>query len=335
MNRAATRIQRWYRRHIENWRRVRSVVINQIEKKKIDTVRMELSHFALAYYQRFAAKLKTQRRVFTWAAKPLQCYLRAVPDHVEMQKQMQHIIMVQSICRCHLVKKNDDEFTKSSFIDTKHEVMKLYEMFNAPFTKRALFCYATKDITKSSLLIASEQLSKLKARKELFMHRDKYLDHLDSIVKELDRCKRDPNLVQIIARVYQPTIKLSTVIKPAEPKRKGIFSRFSRTSKSLAAEAQQEQEEEEEKEHALQPPKINPDTGDFMNEPVLIPVPTTMPYVSKLEHLPFSVIMKQIVHVMFSPTSSIERVNWSAVIMFNYVMKLKQVPKTTNKINLE
>jgi len=267
------------------------------------------------------------------------------------EKQVQHVIRTQSTIRTIHMQKSQIKMLKEQLTIKKLKLLRLFERNRVSYVQRAMFYFNTRHENFSSLKAVNQQLRYQQSQKLPSMSFDQYNKHLDVLCKKMiSKCGKQ-SFTNQLQRVYQPTLrKLQPPGTPSSappfsiplafPKRKKkndkqhpLTKRHSairlplpkkelkskknkgkhrRThSASQLQIAVQRKQIEEEEEDTKEPPK---------SENVIIFVPVHMHHAEKLSDLPTEMVIQAIVKAMFAPGSSLERIQWSSVILFNYII---------------
>mmetsp|Transcript_7887 Transcript_7887/g.11696 ORF Transcript_7887/g.11696 Transcript_7887/m.11696 type:complete len:496 (+) Transcript_7887:31-1518(+) len=322
---AATLIQRWYRdmlplrrtfkAYYEKLLKARKMEI-QKKTKTLDKAKTQLELTILVQHHVLMYKelVKTQVELQTRAALPIQNFVRMHKCQFKMNVIEAAAQVVQNSVRMHLVRMKDDMSLELQIQNIKLSILKYYEVLCAPYTRRALFIYNTRNVSRNTYQMCIEELRFLQSKNDRFMNQKAFRKHMTFILKQLMNNSRNPQLQSIVRSVFQPEIVYRDALgyarhannKGQRIEKSGWLSRFRKKKK--------------------QPKKPFDEVVDDIqasNENALIienPTALDGGEVENRNELPFGYILKEMVKLMFSSESTIQRANYSTVIMFNFVM---------------
>eukprot|EP00817_Percolomonadidae_sp_ATCC50343_P006003 CAMPEP_0117430766 /NCGR_PEP_ID=MMETSP0758-20121206/10319_1 /TAXON_ID=63605 /ORGANISM="Percolomonas cosmopolitus, Strain AE-1 (ATCC 50343)" /LENGTH=368 /DNA_ID=CAMNT_0005219141 /DNA_START=89 /DNA_END=1192 /DNA_ORIENTATION=+ len=238
--RAATRIQRWYKRKRETRVERKMYYIQRMIAKRVtipqNQIRQQLTQHRYNSIKEHIVTLqsrirttqqleKERERQLEKTARLLQRLIRQQLDQHKVNEliEEQHIIRVQSLIRKQLeiqkikeqkqmVDEEEDEQQVNKRHNQRlvHKVMVLYELLNVSYIRRALFIFHVKHetIEKATALIEQELHFYSKVH-EFAMTDTLYDQHLQFIFERLEVQKDHQEIAGLLWHAYKPQLILS------------------------------------------------------------------------------------------------------------------------------
>lgn len=291
---AAIKIQFWYREMIPLYRQFKKYYQDLQKNRKYES-KITFTQNILRW-NFYIKNIHNQNLINSII--PLQSCIETLMHMKNFQYQISTIIFTQcSMRKVLVVDYYELQYLEEKLLYMKLSVLRRYEVLNAPYSRRSLFCYKTRQITKNAYSIALREYKYIESRKTLFMERKTYHHHLQFIATQLLKHVNNPNFVKIIKNVFDEDKKIDVKKKVTILNR---ITKFFKTKKQSSNDLSNVKKKSEE--------------------------------IKRLKK-----VIIQIIPNMFSDQKGIVYANWSSLLVYSFVIHDLLTPNIQfdkNDINL-